>query len=105
MNDGQIVVDPRGYLLPIERDSDSDSGSGSDTDSDQSSIASDEEGRNEELPLGVDQSPFADVVIDPKIIPSLTDHQCFLLPRRIKGFDLKAKKWSESHQLFSCTLY
>jgi hypothetical protein len=96
MNDGQIVVDPRGILLPIEKDSESDSDSDSDTSSDQSSIASDEEGRNEDSPSGIDQSPFADVIIDPKSNPSLTEHQYFLLPRRIKGFDLKAKKWRES---------
>jgi hypothetical protein len=95
MNDGQIVVDPRGILLPIENDSESGSDSDSDTSSDHSSIASDEEGRNEDSPSGIDQSPFADVIIDPKSNPALTEHQYFLLPRRIKGFDLKAKKWRE----------
>jgi hypothetical protein len=86
--------------LPVEKYSGSRSDSGSDTNSDQSSIASDEEGGNENSPSGVDQSPWADVSIDPKSNPSLTKHQYFLLPRRIKGFDLRSKEWRKIFKLF-----
>ena len=86
--------------MPVEKDSGSDSDSGSDTSPAQSSIASDEEGGKEDSPSGFHQSPWADVSINPKSNPSLTKHQYFLLPRRIKGFDLRSKKWRKVFKLF-----